>query len=191
MLAKQRTTVEDIKKKTNYYSTKSLLEKYENQVPMTPQRTPARRDGDPRPPQPPPASVGSTPMRPVPGQFSQQRPQRPEQGHALANGGMPLDPMNPLIGHTPLPPPKKMWYDKVADALLGDDERLEAKNDRMSRYALICRKCFNHNGLAKESEFETVRELPLCQCLATVNSSYCRQNMYVQSVAFSTRLYAL
>ncbi|KAG6895030.1 hypothetical protein C0992_003459 [Termitomyces sp. T32_za158] len=53
---------------------------------------------------------------------------------------------------TPLPatsPPQKQWYDKLADALLGDDDQIP--NSSASRYALICEKCFAHNGLVKES----------------------------------------
>ena len=55
----------------------------------------------------------------------------------------------------PLPPPRKLWYDKLADALLGEDE--PPVNAAASRYALICRKCFNHNGLVKEDMWEDAR----------------------------------
>lgn len=53
-------------------------------------------------------------------------------------------------------PPKKQWYDKLADALLGDDE-LSAKGTP-NRYALICQKCFLHNGLVKEEQWEDARK---------------------------------
>lgn len=55
-----------------------------------------------------------------------------------------------------MPPPRKQWYDKVADALLGDDEA--SPSTTASRYALICQKCFAHNGLVKESMWEDARE---------------------------------
>jgi len=55
----------------------------------------------------------------------------------------------------PLPPPRKLWYDKLADALLGDDE--SSMNAAASRYALICQKCFSHNGLVKEEMWEGAR----------------------------------
>ena len=54
---------------------------------------------------------------------------------------------------------RKQWYDKVADALLGDDE--SPTSAAASRYALICEKCFNHNGLVKESMWEDAREYSL------------------------------
>lgn len=55
----------------------------------------------------------------------------------------------------PLPPPRKLWYDKLADALLGDDE--SPVNPAATRYALICQKCFAHNGLVKEEMWEDAR----------------------------------
>lgn len=55
----------------------------------------------------------------------------------------------------PLPPPRKQWYDKLADVLLGDDE--QPVNAAASRYALICQKCFTHNGLVKEDMWEDAR----------------------------------
>jgi len=45
-----------------------------------------------------------------------------------------------------------MWYDRFADALLGDEEL--NTNIASTRYALICQKCFTHNGLVKEEELE-------------------------------------
>lgn len=56
----------------------------------------------------------------------------------------------------PLAPPRKQWYDKLADALLGDDEH--EIGSPSSRYALICERCFTHNGLVKESMWEDARE---------------------------------
>ena len=52
-------------------------------------------------------------------------------------------------------PPRKQWYDKLADALLGDDEL--GANGGQNRYALICQKCFAHNGLVKEEQWEDAR----------------------------------
>ena len=59
----------------------------------------------------------------------------------------------------PMPPPRKQWYDKVADAILGDDDTITAAS---TRYALICQKCFGHNGLVKESVWEETRTYSLC-----------------------------
>jgi hypothetical protein len=56
----------------------------------------------------------------------------------------------------PVTPSHKQWYDRIADAILGDEDFTPASLS--SRYALICEKCFAHNGLIKESMWENTRE---------------------------------
>ena len=63
---------------------------------------------------------------------------------------------------TPQPPPRKQWYDKLADAILGDDDTTGSSS---SRYALICQKCFAHNGLVKESVWQDARKSLSCKSL--------------------------
>ncbi|KIO26063.1 hypothetical protein M407DRAFT_204019 [Tulasnella calospora MUT 4182] len=160
LMAEQRTKIEEIKKKTNYYSTKNLLDRYDDSPsrkqpipvngPSTPvvpgglrQRQSAAMNGTPAsaPPTAPLAIQGqgrlaTTPNRPSPLQNSQLLQPTPQQ----------------------LPPPRKQWFDKVADALLGEDN--ESSN---SKFALICENCFNHNGLVKEAEFDDMKYVcPKC-----------------------------
>lgn len=52
-------------------------------------------------------------------------------------------------------PPKRQWFDRLADVVLGEDP---GATQAHSRYALICQNCFAHNGLVRESEWETTRE---------------------------------
>lgn len=61
-----------------------------------------------------------------------------------------------LVSQTPMSPGRKQWYDKLADALIGDDEL--SMNASANKYALICQKCFTHNGLVKEELWEDARE---------------------------------
>jgi len=64
-----------------------------------------------------------------------------------------------MIAMTPnqaVTPGRKQWYDRIADAILGDEDVAAASPS--SRYALICEKCFAHNGLVKESLWEDARE---------------------------------
>lgn len=61
-----------------------------------------------------------------------------------------------LVPRAPLEPPRKQWFDKLADALLGDDE-FGGPNAATSRYALICQKCFAHNGLVQQNLWEDTR----------------------------------
>ena len=61
----------------------------------------------------------------------------------------------------PMSPGRKQWYDKLADALLGDDEM--SMNAAGNKYALICQKCFTHNGLVKEEVWEDARKPASCR----------------------------
>ncbi|KAH9168137.1 hypothetical protein EDB89DRAFT_2115413 [Lactarius sanguifluus] len=140
----RRNKVEEIKKKTNYYETRDLLERYEdgpsNRLPPAwPKNGPVARV---QPQQPP-----STPQRATPA----------VPHNTPANLRTPISPglQSQLVAQTPqqpLPPPRKQWYDKLADVLLGDDE--QPVSVAASRYALICQKCFAHNGLVKEDMWE-------------------------------------
>ncbi|TRM59127.1 hypothetical protein BD626DRAFT_585796 [Schizophyllum amplum] len=146
LLKQQRAKVEEVKKKTNYYSTRDLLQKYdESNLPGSPAR-------------PPPGSSPQTPQR---------RPGQPGPSPAMTPMGLGGAPPSPalrsqLAGPPPMPtgPPRKQWYDKLADAILGEEGD---SSGAASRYALICEKCFAHNGLVKESMYEDAQYLcPKC-----------------------------
>lgn len=61
--------------------------------------------------------------------------------------------------HTPAYPQPQhaySWTDRLVDAIVGDD-------DRNSKYALICDKCFVHNGLVLPEELKTKKYIcPNC-----------------------------
>lgn len=99
----------------------------------------------------------SVPGSPTQRQQRQQAPQKP-----------PITPKHPNQQHLlafaqqqqPIQPLRKQWYDKLADALLGDDD---SSTPPTSRYALICQKCFSHNGLVKESLWQDTQYVcPKC-----------------------------
>ncbi|KAI0290155.1 hypothetical protein BC826DRAFT_970600 [Russula brevipes] len=149
----RRNKVEDFKKKTNYYETRELLERYE--------------DGSSTP------SSGAPP-RPIDGSSSRLQLQllgTPQRAGPAAPPNTPANlrtPISPGLQNQlaptpqqPLSPPRKLWYDKLADALLGDDE--PPVSAAASRYALICQKCFTHNGLVKEDMWEDAQYVcPKC-----------------------------
>ncbi|KIM61463.1 hypothetical protein SCLCIDRAFT_1215914 [Scleroderma citrinum Foug A] len=136
VLKKQRAKVEEIKKKTNYYSTRNLLEKYDEQSSVTPSATPIRRR----------SVAPSAPPTPL-----QLKPQQQQHPHT-PNGQTQVPPLQLSPTPQPIQPTRKQWYDKLADAILGDDE--SSVSVAASRYALICQKCFAHNGLVKETQWE-------------------------------------
>lgn len=149
--------MEEIKKKTNYYSTRDLLQKYDENSP-TP--TPLR------PKIVPPSDQPQTPQRqPLgPSQNVNRTPVHKSLQSQLSRSFASLfnfpithaTPSTAIPSSYPAGLPRKQWYDKLADAILGDDEQtlISAK----SRYALICEKCFAHNGLVQESMWEDTRE---------------------------------
>ena len=161
----QREKIEEIKKKTNYYTTRNLLDRYDEStsspgvtthqrqavLPQTPvkapQQQPNQKQGRVKPQSTPAPATLQTPFtRAFSSKFYCMR-------EANASIAMPV---------TPQPPLKKQWYDKLADAILGDDD---ATGSPSSRYALICQKCFSHNGLVKESAWQDTRKSISCQLL--------------------------
>ncbi|KAK0499435.1 hypothetical protein EDD18DRAFT_1151180 [Armillaria luteobubalina] len=137
LMKEQRTKVEEIKKKTNYYSTRELLQRYDENSPASSplrQRIVAQSQGTP-----------GTPTRPSNGGTGPSILNTPQNQAAV-----PVSPPQPLPG-----PSRKQWYDKLADAVLGDDDQ--------ARFALICEQCFAHNGLVKESVWEDTQYVcPKC-----------------------------
>ncbi|PPR07247.1 hypothetical protein CVT26_012505 [Gymnopilus dilepis] len=147
LMKKRRDKVEEIKKKTNFYSTRDLLQKYDE---ASPSATPLRQRQPPGQAPPP-----TTPSRPVGRVNGNIPPQTPAPSAALQAHLSPGTPAYPIA------PPRRQWYDKLADALLGEDDPGIASPG--SRYALICEKCFNHNGLVKESMWEETQYVcPKC-----------------------------
>jgi hypothetical protein len=148
---RQREKIEEIKKKTNYYSTRTLIERYdEGTVSETPLRKRVMSQpasvATPRSQQPPPQVQSS--QRPVP------FPQTPTPLSPALKQHLSPSPQRPMS------PPRKQWYDRVADVILGDDD---SATNSASRYALICQKCFAHNGLVKESVWEDTQYVcPKC-----------------------------
>ncbi|KAH6908195.1 hypothetical protein BKA70DRAFT_1280941 [Coprinopsis sp. MPI-PUGE-AT-0042] len=173
LMKERRDKVEEIKKKTNYYTTRDLLQKYDETSSGNPGETPLRkRNGGPVPPNTP-----FTPRQPQPQQ--QQGPRAPLAIDPRLRTPASKPPVDPrLTAITPsyqVVPPRKQWYDKVADAILGDDD--SSFQSPSSRYALICEKCFMHNGLVKESMWEEAQYVcPKCGHFnASVRSKKARQ----------------
>ncbi|KZV79386.1 hypothetical protein EXIGLDRAFT_735172 [Exidia glandulosa HHB12029] len=148
LTVKQRTKIEEIKKATNYYSTKNLLERYDESPKGKGQPQPPQLPGSPAGPRFP-GAIPNTPQRP-----GQPQPAALQQlGVAQAGGGPGSNLLSPV--QQPIVPPRRQWYDRLADALLGEEEGDGAGPS--GKYALICARCFAHNGLVKESEWSSTK----------------------------------
>lgn len=175
LLAERDATLEKLKQATKYNSTQQLLDKYGSVKPKKPEGSPKSDKKKPRTSDarvfasPPPTAniprnhqLPSTPSRQPassapnsPAQNLAVHPASPAPGEEFAPnahdfpqqvGGAP-----PVFGE-----PK--WYDRILDALLGDDET-QAKN----RFVLLCTNCRLVNGLAPPGA-KTLEEVGKWRC---------------------------
>jgi len=154
--------LEELKEKSDYYNTKQLLERYDPN--STPKSRKSGRGRDPQPQRPPLNHRSSQddphqqnlrqrgiPMPPLPpavtpSTFAQQLPPPPppQQNLPQFHPSAFSPPPSPTL---PAEPESKTFLDRVLDLLVGADE-----NAPEQRYALICRHCRAHNGLAPPGE---------------------------------------
>jgi endoplasmic reticulum junction formation protein lunapark len=132
---KQQLKVEELKKKTSYYLTKGLIERYDS--PTKEEKELRKRNTVSTPSNKQiPINNNHTPSRPVPimNTNTPQPVQFPRQPNVIP----------PQINRLPS---KRTWLDKIMDSIVGEEEGPERK------YALICEKCFQHNGLVWPEEY--------------------------------------
>ncbi|KAJ7079689.1 hypothetical protein C8R44DRAFT_992583 [Mycena epipterygia] len=132
LLKEQRAKVEEIKKKTNFYSTRELLARYDASAPSSPQQQQQQRPSGPQTPQ----RVSASTANPNP------------NGNKNPNNIVTNNKSSSSSNAGPPPPPQRKWFDAVADLLVGAEDPALAARDK---FALICSKCFAHNGLVPEA----------------------------------------
>ncbi|GAN09258.1 lunapark b isoform 1 [Mucor ambiguus] len=125
---KQKLKVEELKKKTAYYSTKSLLERYDPASEKKKEFDEIKR------------------KKAIEEREKQKVLQRLKQKHSNKN---PVSTMNQQP-HQQQQPRSQPWYDKLVDALVGDV-------GPETKYALICIHCNAHNGLVLPQEMDTIQ----------------------------------
>lgn len=92
-------------------------------------------------------------------QQSQHIPQSQPQSQSYPHPQQPqVFPLLPPAASTPVP---RTLIDKLADALLGVIPSDDAGNGVNNKYALICAKCYGHNGLVIKEEFDFIRKFVL------------------------------
>jgi hypothetical protein len=139
---KQQIKVEELKKKTSYYLTKGLIERYE-----TPTKISTKNEDELR------KRIGNTavpqnlqtPTKPIVG--TPQQPYNSNRAVSQTPQRQPtIRPPNPVPSQNQSST-ERTWLDRLMDAIVGEEEGPER------RYALICEKCFAHNGLVKPEEY--------------------------------------
>ena len=155
--------IEELKEKSDYYNTQQLLERYDSKA--LPRSTSEEKFHDPalsQSLQPKPSAEhirhqpsldtlrqrgNSRPSLPplpppiTPASFVAPKPQNIPQFHPSAFSPPPSPSLAPQEHRS------KTFLDRVLDLLVGEDE-----NAADHRYALICRHCRAHNGLAPPGE---------------------------------------
>ncbi|KAI9257017.1 hypothetical protein EDC94DRAFT_615044 [Helicostylum pulchrum] len=144
----QKGKLEELKKNTSYYTTQSLVERYDQALTKKKEEALKQEKLQQELRQRKPASMPMRSMQPNP--FSPTHQQQMHRQHQQQQQQQ----QQPI-----LPPPRTepQWYDKIVDALVGDA-------GPETKYALICAHCFNHNGLVAKEEFDTIQYIcPQCK----------------------------
>ncbi|KAJ3403207.1 hypothetical protein CcCBS67573_g01388 [Chytriomyces confervae] len=174
--ATQKVKIEELKKMTGYYTTKNLIDKFD-----TPPKS-TLKSNSPKKNQPMQQLPGNnpTPMQtPIRvNQNSQMNaPTLPHPNAAMqipnVNGlsGIPATPINstPVMrGGVAGTTPSSTWFDRVMDAVVGGEEGPQNK------YALICKSCFEHNGLVPPEQYDGIKFK--CMACGYLNTSMGSRN---------------
>jgi hypothetical protein len=168
----QKLKVEEMKQKMRYYQAKNLIERYEGLSGDVAAAKPLNsRESPPSSPKMLPPQVRSQ----SPGNQPPTQPRGSQNSVQNSPAQNINGPMPPSIDASPLPmnrsfgpPPPNMpqflpnhvaprpavyertWVDRVLDVLVGEE------SNSTNKYALICQKCFNHNGLVLPEEMFTL-----------------------------------
>ncbi|PWN49387.1 hypothetical protein IE53DRAFT_299438, partial [Violaceomyces palustris] len=161
---KRRDKIEEIKRATRYDHLRLLLEKYDETRPPTTnpnQKQKVARESNlasgkkQQIPTPTKSQVqaegpggGGGPIQ-VGNTSSPSTPSRTQGGGGLQAPFQLSNPTTPSF-----PPTKRTWIDKLADAVLGAEDPSVWGPEQ--KYALICSRCFSHNGLATKEDFQEI-----------------------------------
>ncbi|KAG5358879.1 Protein lunapark [Yarrowia sp. E02] len=167
----QEGKLEELKQKTGFYSTKAIVDRYEPKkkeakkpVQQQPKQNAAtnNRQGVPPPTANVPRNIPPTANVPrnIPPTANVPVVKGPDSGPAGASvpsipkpvpvseeevlaAKKSLDKAGASSAPVSTGPYQRQWFDRVLDLLVGEDE-----SAAQNRQALICSKCFTHNGLA-------------------------------------------
>ena len=156
LMKERREKVEEVKKKTNYYSTRDLIQRYDETPQVTPLQ-PRVNPGQPLPVTPQqkqlfPINIDSNGKAVNPALQAQLSRSSIVSLMSQINSPLFFTAISPFL----VQPQRRQWYDRIADSILGDED--PNISSPSSRYALICEKCFAHNGLVKENMWEDARK---------------------------------
>ncbi|RKP21927.1 hypothetical protein ROZALSC1DRAFT_10793, partial [Rozella allomycis CSF55] len=153
--SRQKLLLEELKKKTDYYATKTLIERFD--VAAQDKKTKQMDE----------IKMSSKPLHQQ--IVSNQLRKRENDDDKKSDNLFAPSPVPVVPSPKTTQPPNPTWMDRLMDSIVGSDESDSQK------FALICEKCFAHNGLANPHEFNVISN--------KVNTL--PQNIFVQSVSIS------
>ncbi|KAJ3233560.1 hypothetical protein HDU78_006364 [Chytriomyces hyalinus] len=153
---KDKGLIEELKKKTGYYTTKTLIDKFDTPPKPIPKlNSPGKGLTPARTPIKPNVNMPSNSPHLLNANAAMQTPNMNGVGGLKVN----LTPSNRDTRATP----SSTWFDRVMDAVVGGEEGPQNK------YALICQSCFVHNGLVPPEQYNDIKFK--CMACGHLNSS--------------------
>ncbi|KAJ8103801.1 hypothetical protein POJ06DRAFT_242825 [Lipomyces tetrasporus] len=127
----QKAKIEELKSSMKYYTTKSLVDRFEKNGASGQSKDKKAERNENR------GRITQGELEPRVGVVGNAPSVMPDQGLLLSR----LQVYPPQT--VPQAPESPRWYDRILDVLVGEDE-----TSPRNRYALICLRCGTHNGLA-------------------------------------------
>ncbi|EPZ36410.1 hypothetical protein O9G_002912 [Rozella allomycis CSF55] len=137
--SRQKLLLEELKKKTDYYATKTLIERFDVATPKAQDKKTKQMDEIKMSSKPLHQQIVSNQLR------KRENDDGKKSDNLFAPSPVPVVP-SPKTTQ----PPNPTWMDRLMDSIVGSDESDSQK------FALICEKCFAHNGLANPHEFNVI-----------------------------------
>ncbi|OMJ13263.1 Protein lunapark [Smittium culicis] len=155
LIAEQKEKILELKKKTEFDSTKRLIEKYDKSKPLmnvnTSQQNKFVQQKGNNTNQLTQRHQKQLQANPQQIQLAQQK--NTQQIKPIAQSYINTQNKSgvvPIVQKKNIGSPKP-WLENIIDRLVGDEQISNNK------YALICRSCYSHNGLVLEEEIETIQ----------------------------------
>lgn len=163
LLERRRIMAEEYKQKTNFYKVKELTELNDSEKPeISPSPRKLSQDTLSKAQQSKTLDPNTSRNRTGKKELDAHAPSKPKmpQGvEAVSTEHKESTRKAPRETFTPSQSPQRGWMDRILDILIGEDE-----TSPQNRYALICKTCNSHNGLAAfgEQPENVVYRCPSC-----------------------------
>ncbi|KAK7680653.1 hypothetical protein QCA50_016218 [Cerrena zonata] len=184
---KRGKKIDELKKITNYTRTHELLDKYGDEKPKEqakpPIGQPALPPAHPAPPTNPLINVPASPTNPsntpTPNTPNTSNHDGPDtfEGPTTPNPseGLNIAPVKPVSSPAPQ---SRTLQDRILDYIIGSENNESIEN----RFALICSKCYHHNGLAPPGSSNPQEIVYICPYCGLINGDASKKEETIRPV---------